>query len=150
MPQSLASVLIHLVFSTHGRVPVLQPPIRSDLHAYMAGVLRRIGCTPIQVGGVEDHVHALFALSRTLTLADAVETLKTSSTRWLKTQGSEFTTFRWQSGYGAFSVSRSQLTTLMHYIETQDDHHRTLRFQDELRLILRRADMPYDERYLWD
>src|SRR4029078_7044452 len=102
MAPSLARVLVHLVFSTKDRAPVLVPDIREELHPYLAVVLQNDGCPSLQVGGVEDHVHLLFGLSRTRTIAEVVENVKTSSSRWIKTRAAEFAEFRWQNGYGAF------------------------------------------------
>src|SRR3954447_11938776 len=93
MPQSLACILVHMIFSTKNRVPVLTPEIQAELHPYLAVVLREYDCPSLQVGGVEDHVHLLFGLSRTRTVAQVVETVKTSSSKWIKTQGAAFTDF---------------------------------------------------------
>jgi REP-associated tyrosine transposase len=106
MPQSLALVLVHIIFSTKNREPFLDSPqLRSNLHAYLTGTLRNLECEPLQVGGTEDHVHILSGLSRNTSLADLVKNLKTSSSRNFKNKGP--THFAWQSGYGAFSVSQS-------------------------------------------
>ena len=123
MPQSLSCILIHLVFSTKNRERVLTPPIQSELHPYLAGTLDNIECPSLQAGGVEDHVHLFFGLSRTRTIADVVETVKTSSSKWIKTKGVELTNFHWQSGYGAFSVSVSQVGRVRQYINDQIKHH---------------------------
>jgi REP element-mobilizing transposase RayT len=150
MPQSLSRVLIHLVFSTKYREPVLARDIRAELHPYMAVVLHENGCQPLQVGGVEDHVHLLFALSRTITMADIVETVKTSSSKWLKTKSPGLAGLHWQNGYGAFSVSSSAASIVIAYIQRQEEHHRKRKFQAELRTLLRRHKVPWDERYVWD
>ncbi len=119
MPQSLSRILVHLVFSTKNRVRYLTPTIQTELHPYLSGVLNGIDCPSLQVGGVEDHVHLLFGLSRTRTIADIVETVKTSSSKWIKTKGTEFSDFHWQAGYGAFSVSQSDADTVVAYIQNQ-------------------------------
>jgi putative transposase len=150
MPQSLSRVLIHLVFSTKYREPVLAPAVRVELHPYMAVVLRENGCPSLQVGGVEDHVHLLFALSRTLSIAEVVEIVKTSSSKWLKTRGPGLADFHWQNGYGAFSVSSSGAATVTAYIQRQEEHHRKRKFQEEFRSFLRRHKVAWDERYVWD
>ena len=150
MPQSLSRVLVHLVFSTKERARVLTPAIQGELHPYLAVVLRENGCPSLQVGGVEDHVHLLFGLSRTLSLAQVVEIVKTSSSKWIKTKGPQWAGFHWQGGYGAFSVSQSNADEVVRYIEHQAEHHRTLTFQDEFRKFLERHQVPYDERYVWD
>ena len=111
MPQSLSRILIHLVFSTKNRERVLTPAVRTELHPYLAGTLDNLECPSLQVGGTEDHVHLFFGLSRTRTIADVVEMVKTSSSKWIKTKAAEFAEFHWQSGYGAFSVSQSDAGT---------------------------------------
>ncbi len=150
MPQSLSRVLVHLVFSTKGRVPFLVPEIRAELHPYLACVLKNDGCPSLQVGGVEDHVHLLFALSRTRTISQVVENVKTSSSKWLKTKGSALADFHWQNGYGAFSVSRSQADEVIEYIRRQEEHHKSRTFQDEFLRFLERYEISFDERYVWD
>ncbi len=150
MPQSLSFVLVHLVFSTKGRVPALEPSIRPPLHAYLATVARNADCLCYRVGGVADHVHLAIRISRTLTIAQLVEELKTSSSKWLKAQSSGWTHFAWQNGYGAFSVSPSDLDVLTNYIDSQEEHHRTRTFQEEYRAFLKRYGVEFDERYLWD
>ena len=150
MPQSLARVLVHLVFSTKNRVPVLTPEIREELHPYLAVVLTNDGCPSLQVGGVEDHVHLLFALSRTRTIAEVVENVKTSSSKWLKTKWKALAEFHWQSGYGAFSVSRSQTDEVIDYIRRQEEHHKSRTFQQEYRRFLELHGIEYDEHYVWD
>ena len=151
MPQSLARVVLHVVFSTKDRVPFLKDPeIRAGLHAYMAGILQGIGCEPILIGGVEDHVHILCNLSRTITIAGLVEEAKKSPSKWMKEQGAAFTDFYWQGGYGAFSVSQSNVEQVRAYVAAQDEHHRKVSFQDEFRQLLRRYEIEFDERYVWD
>lgn len=150
MPQSLSRVLVHLVFSTKHRERFLTPSIQKELHPYLAGTLDRIDCPSLQVGGVEDHVHLLFGLSRTRTVAEVVEKLKTSSSKWLKAKEARFAAFHWQSGYGAFSVSQSDAGKVVDYIRNQEEHHRKLTFQDEYRRLLERYRVSFDERYVWD
>lgn len=129
MPQSLSRVLIHLVFSTRNRERVLTSTIQTELHPYLTGTLDNIQCPSLQVGGVEDHVHFLFGLSRTRTIANVVETVKTSSSKWIKTKGAEFAYFHWQSGYGAFSVSQSDADAVVAYIRNQAQHHTKMTFR---------------------
>lgn len=150
MPQSLAKNLIHLVFSTKNRVPQLTENIRPNLHAYITTVFKNIECPVIIIDSVEDHLHVLFHLHRTVALAKAVEEIKKSSSKWLKTQSGDLTDFAWQAGYGAFSVSESVVPAVKKYILPQAEHHRKLSFQDELRGILTKHGLDYDERYLWD
>ena len=150
MPQSLARILVHLIFSTKNREPSLSPDLQVELHPYLASVLDNDGCSSLQVGGVEDHVHLLFGLPRTLTIAQVVENVKISSSRWIKTKGASLAHFYWQAGYGAFSVSQSNAAAVIQYIQGQAEHHRRETFQDEFRKILRRYQISYDEKYVWD
>jgi REP element-mobilizing transposase RayT len=105
MPQSLSEIILHLIFSTKGREPFLQNEIRERMHAYLGAVARNSGCEAPRVGGVEDHVHVAIKLSRTLSVAALVEELKTSSSIWIKQEGTRFLNFQWQRGYAVFSVS---------------------------------------------
>ena len=150
MPQSLSSILIHLVFSTKDRTPLLVPAVRPSLHAYLATVARNADCECYCVDGVADHVHLAIRLSRTLPAAQLVEGLKTSSSTWIKTQSPALTAFAWQRGYGAFSVSPTDLEALRRYIDHQEAHHQTHTFQEEYRSVLAQCGMAYDERYVWD
>lgn len=148
MPQSLAKVLVHLVFSTKNRERLVSPGVRPHLHAYLVGILANLKCPSVQIGGVGDHVHILFALARTVALSQVVEELKRSSSKWMKTQGAP--QFSWQAGYGAFSVSESQAPTVARYIQNQEEHHRGVSYQEEVRRFLEEYRVPYDERYVWD
>jgi REP element-mobilizing transposase RayT len=151
MPQSLSAVYIHLVFSTKERQPFLRDKaMRDALHAHLGGVSKQLDCPPILVGGVEDHVHLLARFARTLTQAEWVKELKRVSNLWLKERGREYPDFEWQNGYADFSVSQSKLEEVKRYIAGQEEHHRKVGFQDELRALLRRHEIQWDERYVWD
>jgi REP element-mobilizing transposase RayT len=149
MPQSLAQIHVHLVFSTAERAPCIDSSVHARLHAYLAGTFQAIGCPAIVIGGMPDHVHALFRLSRTVTLADAVKAAKVESSKWMKEDGG-VAEFAWQGGYGAFSVSASQVETVRHYIEHQAEHHQTRSFQDEFRALLEKYQVTYNEACVWD
>ena len=131
MPQSLARLNIHLIFSTKSREPFITEAVRQALHSYMATVLQDFGCPTALINSVEDHVHILFELGRTVSLSSAVEKLKKTSSKWIKTQGHEFSDFAWQSGYGAFAVSESNVTAVRRYIDGQREHHKKKSFQEE-------------------
>ncbi|MBV6504267.1 MAG: hypothetical protein AKCLJLPJ_02383 [Fimbriimonadales bacterium] len=150
MPQSLSNVLVHLVFSTKDRRPHLPEHVRSELHAYLVGILRNNNCHPLQVGGFDDHVHLLLNLSRTLTIAQLVEHLKTGSSKWLKTKGPDFAGFAWQGGYGAFSVGPTEVERIVRYVQRQEEHHRKVTFQEEFRKLCQEHGVTLDERYVWD
>jgi REP element-mobilizing transposase RayT len=149
VPQSLANILTHLIFSTKNRAPLLaDKDLRQRAHAYLAAVLKDIRCPALIVGGVADHVHILCQLAKTQSVSVVMEHLKASSSKWLKTQGVR--TFSWQRGYGAFSVSQSNVASVVCYIENQEEHHRTVTFEEEFGLFLKRYRAAFDERYVWD
>jgi REP element-mobilizing transposase RayT len=150
MPQSLSSILIHLVFSTKNRDPLIKPAIETDLHKYMATIFKNHNCPSLLIGGTDDHVHILFSLSRTDTVADLVEDVKTSTSKWIKQTGPDASEFHWQSGYGAFSIGQSNVPSLKRYIANQKEHHRRGSFQDEFRTLCSRYNVEIDERYVWD
>ena len=150
MPQSLAQVLVHLIFSTKSREPLLSDDIRPELHPYMATILKRMDSSAILINSVRDHAHVLFHLSKNHALCDVIESLKKDSSKWIKTKGRNYRNFHWQSGYGAFSVSQSNVAQVVKYIAEQKEHHRRHTFQEEFRAFLKRYQVPYDERYVWD
>ena len=151
MPQSLSAVYIHLIFSTKDRRPLLRDrPTRGALHLYLGGVSKQLDCPPILVGGVEDHVHLLARFGRTITQAEWVKELKRVSNLWLKERDRDYADFEWQSGYADFSVSQSKLPEVKEYIAGQEEHHCKIGFQDELRALLRKHEIEWDEKYVWD
>ncbi len=150
MPQSLSLVIVHVIFSTKERRPFLDPDSRPKLHAYLSTVVRNAECEAYRVGGVADHVHLAIRLSRTITIAKLVETLKTASSKWLKTESLDLAGFSWQRGYGCFSVGPADLDSLCAYIDGQEEHHKTRTFQDEFRIFLKKYGVDYDEAYVWD
>jgi len=150
MPQSLSQIYLHIIFSTKVRKQWLDASIRPRPFAYTATVLNNLGCVPTEVGGYSDHLHILCSLSRTISLAELVEEIKKPTSKWMKAQGEGFQDFYWQSGYGAFSVSRSNVGDVREYIMRQDEHHKTMSFQDELRRLLTAHGVEFDERYVWD
>ncbi len=120
------------------------------MHAYLGGIVKELGCKPIRIGGVEDHVHLLTTLSRTLAIADFIKETKRVSSIWGHQRQNTPKAFQWQSGYGVFSVSHSQLEPVIRYIDNQQEHHTRYDFQTELRELFRRHQVEFDERYLWD
>jgi REP element-mobilizing transposase RayT len=151
MPQSLAKILVHAVFCTKDRRPWLRDKkLREELHRYIGGILNHLECQPVIVGGVEDHVHLLCTLSRTCQAAEMVKEVKRGSSLWLKTKSPDLHDFAWQNGYGIFSIGFSQIQTVQKYIAGQEEHHRKVSFQDELRELLRRYEIEFDERYAWE
>jgi putative transposase len=150
VPQSLAQILVHLIFSTKGRAPLLCDDIRPELHPYMATILKGMDSSAILINSVADHTHVLFHLSKNHALCDVIERVKKDSSKWIKTKGKAYRNFYWQSGYGAFSVSQSNVAQVVRYLEEQKEHHRKRTFQEEFRAFLKRYRVPYDERYVWD
>lgn len=150
MGQSLVKNLIHLVYSTKGRRNWIPADIASELYAYQAGIFQQHDSPAVVIGGVEDHVHALFTLSKNIALKSIVEEVKKGSSKWMKREGSRNQEFHWQNGYSAFSVSQSRVDDVRRYIENQREHHRKISFQDELREMFRKHGVEFDERYVWD
>jgi len=151
MAQSLSCLWTHLIFSTKNRFPFLSDKVlRAEMHAYIAEMLRNQNCETMIVGGVEDHTHSLFALSRTLPIARVVKEVKRTSSGWIKQAWPRLARFHWQGGYAAFSVSQSNLENVIRYIENQEEHHKRVTFQDEYRAFLKAYGIEYDERYVWD
>jgi putative transposase len=150
MAQSLSKVLVHLVFSTKHRVPLLPQAPYTALHAYSQGILKTQKCHLIEMNNVADHVHVLFELHRTETLSNVVMHLKKGTSRWLKEQSPNFQHFDRQEGYGAFSVGRSQREKVAGYIRKQQERHPRVSSQDEFRRFFESYEIEYDERYLWD
>lgn len=150
MPQSLSSILIHLIFSTKNREPFITPAIETELHPYMATIFRELKSPSLAINGTDDHVHILFSLARVIAIADLLQEVKTETSKWIKTKGPEFRNFHWQNGYGAFSIGKSQVQEVERYIHGQKEHHRRVTFQDEYRKFLKAYGIDYDERYVWD
>jgi len=150
MAQSLSRVLIHLVFSTKNRTPLLPRDPYDDLHAYAQGIFQEQKCHLIKMNNVVDHVHILFDLHRTAAISNVVMHVKKGTSRWLKKQSREFRDFDWQDGYGAFSIGRSQRDEVIEYIRGQQRRHGRVSFQDEFRKLVVAYEIDFDERYLWD
>ena len=148
MPQSLAKVYIHAIFSTKNREPVLVDEWRDELFHVLGGSANNLGCQSLIVGGVADHIHMLFQLGRTITIAEAIGKIKCTASAWVNQR--QNLSFHWQGGYAAFSVSQSNVGAVREYIRGQDEHHAKQAFQEELREWLRRYEIEWDERYVWD
>src|SRR5579884_337075 len=133
MSQSLANVVVHLVFCTKGRRQLLRDEERSEFHAYVSGILRNLESPVIEINSVRDHVHILFAQSKNQTLSKIIEQVKASSSLWLKKQGEWYADFSWQAGYGVFSVSAMHVEPVREYIRGQPEHHKQEDFQTEYR-----------------
>jgi len=150
MAQSLSRILLHVVFSTKKRAPMIPSDLMPDLHAFLAGACRKAGSDAFRVGGTANHVHIACTLPRTVTVSKLVQDVKQSSSKWIKTRDDRCVAFAWQSGFGAFSFGQSQFDKVIRYIENQEEHHRTKTFKEELTELLERYGVKFDERYLWD
>jgi len=146
--QTAGNLVIHLIFSTKARQPLITPEIRPDLFAYLGGIVREMRGTAIIVGGAADHVHMLIRIRPAQAPADIARVVKTNSSRWVHEKWNR--QFAWQNGYGAFSVSESNVPAVSRYIATQEEHHKKLTFQQEFVVFLKKNKVPYDERYIWD
>ncbi|MBK9256885.1 MAG: IS200/IS605 family transposase [Saprospiraceae bacterium] len=150
MGQSLAKNYIHIVFSTKNRNPLINSLIESELHSYLGGICNNLECHAIKVGGYTDHIHILCMLSKKLALMKLLEELKSHSSKWIKTKGDQYSNFYWQDGYGAFSVNPSEIDIVSDYIANQHEHHSKKSFKEEYLAFLKKYNVDYDERYLWD
>ena len=148
MSQALSKIYTHLVFSTKNRTKTIPNQYMAEIHAYVAGILNELQCTAICVGGTDDHIHILYLQNRTMALSDVVRIVKTNSSKWINEK--KLHTFRWQDGYGAFSISNSHVDAVINYIQNQEEHHKKVSFQDELRKICQQCGVEFDERYVWE
>ena len=140
----------HCVFSTKDRRPMITPALRDRLWPFMGGIARQNNMTAVEIGGVQDHVHLLLALPATIPIAKALQLIKGGSSKWVHETFPEHRLFGWQTKYGSFSVSVSQLDKIVAYIKGQEEHHRKMSFKEEFVALLRKNRVPYDERYLWE
>jgi putative transposase len=150
MPHTASNLLVHFVFSTKERAPLIFAEFLDDLHAYLGGIVREIGGKALIVNGTSDHVHILVRIPTTRSCAEIVRLLKANSSKWIHSKWPQQRTFSWQSGYGAFSVSESAVESVRAYVASQQEHHKKISFQDEFRAFLRKNNIVVDEKYLWD
>ena len=156
MPQSLARICLHTIFSTKDRRRVFRTDeMRNNTQAYITGILKNLDCPIMRIKLAVDHLHILHLHSRKHTVADVIAAVKRESNAWIKTQpwargNSDFAQFHWQKGYGVFSVSESKVPVVVKYIEGQQEHHKRVTFQDEYREFMKRHGIAIDERYVWD
>ncbi len=150
MASTHTNLLYHIVYSTKYRQPLIAPSWQEDLHKYIGGIIRERDGIALDVGGMPDHVHILARLSPKLAIMDVLRDIKSGSSKWLNETGWIRGRFEWQTGYGAFSVSRSQVDHVAEYIRAQADHHRATTFRDEYLAMLRRHEIEFDERYVFE
>lgn len=150
MGQSLVKNYIHIVFSTKYREPLIHEEIENELHKYLGGICNSLNCSVLIVGGYTDHIHILCMLSKNISLVELVKKIKSHSSKWIKTRSKNYSNFYWQDGYGAFSVNPSQIEVVKNYIANQKEHHDKKSFKNEFRLFLKKYEVEYDEKYVWD
>ena len=150
MSQSLSRLYVHIVFHTKYNQKLITEEIKPELYAYMGSILKDNASTPLIINGVEDHVHIFCIMSKNIALAKLVEFVKKHSSRWIKTKGNKFSNFRWQDGYGAFSVSPHMYDTVKKYIENQVNHHKKVDSKEEYIALLKEYGIDYNEDYLWN
>ena len=150
MPQSFGCMNCHIIFSTKNREPLILPDFAPRVYQYIGGTARNTGNTLMAAGGMPDHVHLLVSLGKQSCIADVVRDLKSNSSRWIHETFADLRGFAWQTGYGAFAVSYSNLDQIRQYIANQQEHHRVHTFKEEFMAFLKRHNLEYDERYVWD
>ena len=150
MATTYTSLHYHLVFSTKNRERWIYPEIEERVWSYLAGIAKQNKMTPIQIGGVEDHVHVLLGASPTLAPSKIAQLVKGGSSAWIHDTFPDMKAFAWQDGFGGFTVSRSNVESVADYIRGQREHHRSRTFQDEYLALLQKHGVSYDEKYLWD
>ena len=148
MPHTSGNILLHFIFSTQGRRPLIAPAFREDLFAYLGGIVREMNGTALIINGYVDHVHMLVRVRPVHSAAEIVRVVKANSSRWVREKHSA--RFGWQTGYGVFSVSESNVVAVMEYIAGQQEHHQKHSFQEEFVTFLKANHIEYDERYIWD
>jgi putative transposase len=148
MSQSFVQFYAHIVFHTKNNLCLIRQEIEDELYSYLGGILRNLKSVPLRIGGTSDHIHVLCTLPKTMALADLVEELKKSSSKWIKSKGPEYKNFYWQDGYGGFSVSNFHVDVVKNYISNQKEHHFKTSFIDEYKQLLDEYGLTYDEKYL--
>ena len=150
MASTLTNLLYHLVFSTKHREPIITPDLRDPLYAYIGGIIRSEGGILIEAGGMPDHIHLVAKFKPDTSVSDMVQVFKAKSSKWVNEMPDRTVRFAWQTGFGGFTVSESQLPIVRRYVRTQEEHHRTVTFQEEYLALLKRHRIEYDERYVFD
>jgi len=150
MSHSIVKILVHIVFSTKNRADLITPEIENELFRYIHGIVENNKSKLIIAGGMPNHIHLLISLPKKIDVPELIGDIKRDSSSWIKKQGTEFRNFYWQKGYGAFSIGQSQVPIVTRYIKNQKEHHKKRVFEDEFRALLKKYEIEYDERYLWD
>jgi len=151
MSQSISTLYTHATFSTKDRNLWINEQIRDNLHAYMASILKNLNSPALIINSMPDHIHILFRVSKTITIADVMEEVKKSSSKWIKVQPNGVSSFYWQKGYGAFSLSSSHLDVVSRYIANQKEHHKKFTYREEVERLMKKYNVSeYDPKYYWD
>ena len=150
MPQSLSRVYVHITFSTKNRINRIDDQIAPLLFEYIGGICKQMECNPVIVGGYKNHIHILCLLSRKVAQMKLLENVKKSSSKWIKTKGEKYLDFYWQDGYGIFSVNPAEVDVVTRYISNQEEHHKQKDFKGEFIAFLKKYNVSYDKRYVWD
>jgi putative transposase len=150
MPSTYSSLIYHIIFGTKHREPLITPQLRGELHPYLAGILRGQDGLLLEVGGMPDHVHLVIRINPDISISEIVRLVKANSSKWANERLAGEGRFGWQRGYGAFTVSVSQLDAVRQYVQGQEEHHRARTFQEEFVEFLKRHGIAFDERHLWD
>jgi putative transposase len=149
MSGTYCNLLYHVIFSTKNRYPLITPAIQPDLHAYLGGIVREREGIALIVGGMPDHIHMLLKLKPKFAVSDVIRDVKAASSKWINETKDGFRKFGWQDGFAAFTVSHSQIDGVYEYIQNQELHHRGIDYQSELRSLLSKNEIPYDEATIW-
>lgn len=150
MPHSLFKLLVHIVFSTKNRADFIVPEVEESLFRYIHGIVENNDSKLIIGNGTANHIHLLISVGKKTNIPDLIGDIKRGSSIWIKKQNKNFSDFYWQAGYGAFSIGQSQIVTVVNYIKKQKEHHKKQDFKDEFRTLLKKYEIEYDERYVWD
>jgi len=149
MASTFTKILVHFIFSTKNREPLISPELEKPLFSYMVGIATNHGCYTVALNGTADHVHMLISLGKMVPIAKLMEEVKGDSSRWVNKEHRQAMPFRWQDGYAGFSIGESGLAATSQYIANQKSHHQRWSFQEELIRFLNKYGIEYDERYIW-
>ena len=150
MAGTFTNLLYHIVFSTKNRQALITNTLQEELYKYMGGIIRGEGGTLLEIGGMPDHVHLIARFKADKSVSHMLQLIKANSSKWVNERPQQNSRFSWQTGYAAFSVSESQVGVVRDYVSRQEEHHQIISFQEELLALLRKHEIEYDERYLWD
>ena len=141
--------IYHLIWSTNQRKPLIPPDLKQRIFEFLGGTFKVAGCMPIEIGGMADHIHALVAIPPKFAVSDIVRDAKISSNKWCRSEVSNSRDFSWQEGFGSFTVSKSQIENVRHYILNQEEHHKKKTFKEEFIRLLELHEIEFEEKYLW-